>query len=238
MGGSGFRIGQFAGWPLGEIAGLPIVTIQAMWGEGIARPPAYRAVLPDLSPDQSPEKPRLPVLAMTPPGRDTAYKAKELIEVNGLGQLTLQDQRIFDVLLRNAHCMDLAVPRAQFSIPVAALRTQHKANDRIEASLGRLQKTNLKLRAADSSDWIAAPLLGTAGVCDKRVFYELPTLISEVLSKSMIYAELNTQCLRVMRSKYSYALYQSVALRANLSRKRHEKVTVENLREHWLGIPR
>ena len=175
---------------------------------------------------------------MTPPGTDTAYKAKELIEVNGLGQLTLQDQRIFDVLLRAAHCSDLAIPGARFSIPTAALRTQHKANERIEASLGRLQKAVLKIRPADSTDWISAPLLGTTAMRDRRVFYELPSLISGVLSQSMIYAELNTQCLRVMRSKYSYALYQSVALRANLSKKRHEDVSVENLREHWLGIPR
>jgi hypothetical protein len=76
-------------------------------------------------------------------------KAAELIEITGAHALEASDRAIFNQLLQIAHDSDrLTEPDAEWEITLASLRrasSKHESNDRVRASLRRLQRTEVKV---------------------------------------------------------------------------------------------
>ena len=76
----------------------------------------------------------------------TAYgaemiKPNELIEIKGSGPLTLQDRRIFNVLLNNAWGKSIINHGEVFTIDTAELKETDQKNQRLKRSLRRLMTT-------------------------------------------------------------------------------------------------
>lgn len=172
-------------------------------------------------------------------------KPRELIEVEdvkGFDRLTLFDRRVYNKLLRNAHGPDLGKPDSSFVIRLADLRGGHDSNDRIGDTLLRLMQAVIRLKMTDGSTTQVA-LLGANNFSDPsrpdgRVTYQIDPKLAFALSKSIVFAKLQLDVMQAFRSGYAFALYEAVALRARLNYVHNEEISLKQLREQFLCVPK
>lgn len=195
-----------------------------------------------------------PLSVTVEPRNDEMVKAAELIEIRGLSSLTLNDRKIYDLLLRNAHGADLAKTESRYTIRLSQLRhTGNHANSRIKESLLRLMGTIVEVHSTDGvmERVSQIALLGKNTMVDKVkrkpsvsaeratrsgwLEYQLDPELALLLGASRRWARLNMSCLLAIKSGYSYALYQQVSALLNRDRQ-YETVPLEIAREQWLGV--
>lgn len=183
------------------------------------------------------EKPRLKTKDIVPrPGE--MIKPGEIIGIPGMEGWSLADRRTWNLLLVNAWGDRLEDPTADFEIPLRELRGLHDSNDRVRASLERLQTTLIDARMADGSR-LTVQMLGGCNIKDDDraegwLKYDFHRKLVPLLRSSEIYARMETKVLSAFTSKYALALYEALALRMNL-RRTVEEIDIETLR-HWLGV--
>ena len=187
-----------------------------------------------------------PMLHLTidqkPNGGDFA-KARELIEIRGTGELSLQDRRIMNVLYANAGqrlCDDIA-----HVISIANLRGNHKGSERVKDSILRLMKTVVQVAVAGRNGKPATKLVqilsDTTTSDDEddpsgQVMYSFSKGMRDIIKDSTLWGRVRTAVIFAFTSKYSLALYELITTRINLKHIWQEEFSVEDLRR-LLGVP-
>lgn len=183
------------------------------------------------------DKKRLKTKDISPrPGE--MIKPGEIIGIPGMEGWSLADRRTWNLLLVNAWGDALEDPTADFTIDLRELRGLHDSNDRVRASLEKLQTTLIHARMADGASR-TVQMLGGCDIDDDdredgRLKYDFHRKLVPLLRRSEIYARMEMKILSSFTSKYALALYEVLALRMNL-RRTIEEVEVGTFRS-MLGV--
>lgn len=165
-------------------------------------------------------------------------KPAELIELRGVGPLTLHDRRVFNSLIEAAWGPGMAEPGREFTVPTSSLKHANEPMHRLIESIERLMQTVVVARAADGAE-MRLQLLGAntirttnnAGTLTYSFWPQLAALVRD----SSIFAKLDHAVMQSFSSKYAFALYEAVARRARLRHVFRETFTLEGIRE-LLGV--
>ena len=165
-------------------------------------------------------------------------KPGEIIGIPGMEGWSLADRRTWNLLLVNAWGDRLEDPTADFKISLHELRGLHDSNDRVRASLAKLQSTRIFARMPDGKSR-TVQMLGACDIddddrVDGMLVYDFHRKLVPLLRASEIYARMEMKVISAFGSKYALALYEALALRINLNRS-VEEIDIEALR-HWLGV--
>lgn len=165
-------------------------------------------------------------------------KPAELIELRGVGPLTLHDRRVFNSLIEAAWGPEMAEPGREFTVPTASLKHADEPMSRLVESIERLMQTVVVAKAADGAE-MRLQLLGANTI---RITTNTGTLtysfwpqLAALVRDSSIFAKLDHAVMRSFSSKYAFALYEAVARRARLRHVFRETFTIEGIRE-LLGV--
>lgn len=170
----------------------------------------------------------------------TAYesemiKPNELIEIRGSGALTLQDRRVFNLLLNNAWGKSIIVAGEEFSIATSQLKAAGQNNQNLQRSIRKLMTTVIVTVRADGTN-IETQLLGSRSITTAGIMtYSFPNHLTGVLKDSSVFAKLDLEVMRSFSSKYAFALYEAIARRINLKHKFNEYLDIEDMRD-LLGV--
>jgi len=171
-------------------------------------------------------------------------KPGELVDIIELTPLTLQDRRIYNLLILNA--WDSIVEPKEHTIRKKDLRGSHNVNDRVEESITRLMGAvaQIKIERQDPETGITdtftrrVQLLGTTDESIRGngiVFYTFPAALRAIIKQSTQFARLQKQVMYAFSSKYALALYEIVQKRGNLKFKTSEEFPLERFRS-LLGV--
>lgn len=165
-------------------------------------------------------------------------KPAELIELRGVGPLTLHDRRVFNALIEAAWGPDMGDPGRDFTVATSALKHPDEPMGRLVESVERLMQTIVVARGPDGAE-TRLQLLGTNTIRTTAnagtLTYSFPPRLAELVRDSSIFAKLDHAVMRSFSSKYAFALYEAVARRARMRHVFTERFTVEGLRE-LLGV--
>ena len=174
---------------------------------------------------------------------DDFAKARELIEIRGTGELSLQDRRVMNTLYANAGqqlCDDV-----EHTIALAELRGPHKGGERVKESVRRLMRTLVEVPTTDSKGKPAVKLvqiLSDTTVSDEDdnpagvVVYSFSRGMRGIIKDSTFWGRVRNSVIFAFTSKYSIALYELISARINLKHLWQEEFSVEDLRA-LLGVP-
>jgi len=162
-------------------------------------------------------------------------KPNELIEIKGIGPLTLVDRRVFNVLLNNAWGKDIVKHQHKFSINATELKDVDQNNQRLRRTLKKLQQT-LVVAVQANEDEVVSQLLGSTILkASGELIYTFPSELSELLKNSSVFAKLDLEVMKSFSSKYAFTLYEHISRRINLKHKMMETLDVDDIRE-MLGV--
>ena len=178
------------------------------------------------------------------PDEHMLIKPGELIDIVELSPLTLQDRRIYNLLILNA--WDGITEPKEHSIHKRDLRGSHHTNERVGESLLRLMGAVAQLRIERDAGEGEGPetftrrvqlLAGTeeSARSDGIVYYSFPAAVRGIIRESSQYARLQKQVMFAFSSKYALALYEMVQKRGNLKFKTSEEFPVDRFRA-LLGV--
>jgi hypothetical protein len=174
---------------------------------------------------------------------DAFAKARELIEIRGTGDLSLQDRRIVNALYANAGqrlCDDI-----DHVISLAELRGAHKGGERVKQSIRRLMSTVVEVPTKDSKGRPATKMvqiLSDSTISDEDdnptgvVQYSFSRGMRAIIKDSTLWGRVRSSVIFAFTSKYSLALYELISARVNLKHIWMEEFTVEDFRA-LLGVP-
>ena len=157
------------------------------------------------------------------PDEHMLIKPGELIDIVELSPLTLQDRRIYNLLILNA--WDSITEPKEHRIHKRDLRGSHHTNERVGESLLRLMGAVAQLRierdAGEGMETFTRRVQLLAGTeeairGDGLVFYSFPAAVRGIIRESSQYARLQKQVMFAFSSKYALALYEMVQKRGNL----------------------
>lgn len=178
------------------------------------------------------------------PNGDDFAKARELIEIRGAGELSLQDRRVMNVLYANAGqrlCDDVF-----HAIGIAELRGPHKGSERVKDSILRLMKTVVQVPVTGRNGKPATKrvqvLSDTTTSDDEddptgQVVYSFSKRMREIIKDSTLWGRVRTAVIFAFTSKYSLALYELITARINLKHIWQEEFSLTDFRE-LLGVPK
>jgi Initiator Rep protein, WH2/Initiator Replication protein, WH1 len=175
-------------------------------------------------------------------------KAAELIEILGGHPLEAADRAMFNQLLQIAHDSGrLVEPDAEWEITFAHLRqaqSKHESNDRLRESIRRIRRVEVKVTYVSARTGevrtLETNLLEFTDTSDDdssgaTVQFGIPKRLRQVLARSNRWGRIRCEVAYAMTSKYAIALYEMVALRANMNRC-VESFPLDRFRE-LLGVP-
>lgn len=173
------------------------------------------------------------------PRKGEMIKPKEIIGIEGIEAWSLADRRTWDLLLVNAWGDRLEDPTADFVIELRELRGLHDSNDRVRASLEKLQKTLVNVTFPDGVRRVVQMLGATDFANEDRIegtlTYDFHRKLVPVLRDSNTYARMEVKVLSSFTSKYALGLYEVLASKMNLRHKSAEEIDIPTLRQ-WLGV--
>ena len=156
--------------------------------------------------------------------REGFPKAGELIEIQPVRELTLQDRRVFNILIQDAG-PEIAYD-VWHEVPISKLRgPRHKGGERVSDSLNRLMTTLVKIPVKDPNGLDAilttvliAENLQTIEENDSRAIlrYKLTGTMRKIIENSRYWGRLKAFVVFAFSSKYGLALYEALCLRINL----------------------
>lgn len=167
------------------------------------------------------------------PNPGEMIKPRELIEIRKSGSLTLDDRRVFNLLIQNAWGESLGDANHAHVIKTSDLQITYNNNSQIRACLKRLRNTEVTI-VKPNGDYIDIPLISTTKVNTTKnhgtVTYYLAPFMSEVINNSNVFAILETEVMYAFGSKYALSLYENLCRRVNLKHVHTEYLSIEDLR--------
>ncbi len=171
-------------------------------------------------------------------------KPGELVDIIELSPLTLQDRRIYNLLILNA--WESIIEPKEHLIRKNELRGSHNVNKRVDDSLKRLMGAVAEVKiervgpdTGKSETFIRrVQLLGTTDEAIKSngvVYYTFPANLRAIIKNSTQFARLQKEVMYSFSSKYALALYEIVQKRGNLKYKTSEEFPLEKFRA-LLGV--
>ena len=154
---------------------------------------------------------------------DGFVKPGELVDMRSGADLSLQDRRVFNLLIENAWS-EIAEAKTH-SIPISRLRgPHHKGGERVAESVSTLMTTLVEIPAQLNGEAAVykTQLLGpTTQVIDEAspramLLYSFPEGLREIIKDSRYWGRIKAWVMFSFTSKYALALYEAVCLRANL----------------------
>ena len=173
------------------------------------------------------------------PNEDSLIKPGELVDVVEMSPLTLNDRRVFNLLLANAWD-GIGEPRIHTIAKADLQFSEHKGSGRLESSIRNLMAAIVEVRLKRDKSWETrrVQLLGANTIPDNdagTVHYEFPDELLQIVAQSTVFARLHKKIMFALSSKYALALYEMVQKRGNMT-KTSEEFTVEELRG-FLCVP-
>jgi hypothetical protein len=162
-------------------------------------------------------------------------KPEELVDIVEMTPLTLQDRRIYNLLIGRAWNQIFGRETHQIS---AAKLTQYvnSHNQDIAASLRRLMAAivQVKIRSPQREEWEIRQiaLLGSNKINRRQgqISYSFPPELVRIIRHTQIFARLHTKVMFELSSKYSLALYEFLQRRRHLKHIHAEVLTVSEVR--------
>jgi hypothetical protein len=173
--------------------------------------------------------------------QDGFVKPGELVDMRAGAVLSLQDRRVFNLLIENAWS-EITEDRIH-RIAVAKLRgPRHKGGERVADSVKTLMTTLVEVPTMleGQPGIFATQLLGeTTRTIDEDspnavLLYEFPKGLRRVIQDSRYWGRIKAYVMFAFTSKYALALYEVVCLRGNL-RVNEQTFSVEEFRA-LLGV--
>jgi len=186
----------------------------------------------------SDKKPKVRTIDVRPTA-ENLVKPGELIDVVEVTPLTLNDRRVYNLLLENA--WDAVSKNVEHVISKSALRGSHNSNDRVGESVERLMSAIVRVKIERNGEPHVerVQLLGGNVETLKRdglLHYEIPARLRKIISNSTVFARLKREIMFALTSKYALTLYEMVQKRGNLKYRSSERLTINELRA-VLGVP-
>ncbi|MBO9467773.1 replication initiation protein [Tropicibacter sp. R15_0] len=174
------------------------------------------------------------------PNADSLIKPGELVDLVEVTPLTLNDRRIYNLMLEHAW-EDIDKPVVHH-VSKATLRGSHNSNDRIGESVERLMRAIVKVSVLKDGEPAIERVQLLGGNIeleqpDGMLYYEIPRALRKIIKNSTVFARLQKEVMFALSSKYALTLYEMVQKRGNLRFKSSEKFTLEELRG-ILGVPK
>lgn len=175
--------------------------------------------------------------------RDEAVKPAELIDMSGAERLSLADRRVWNELVRVGFGPDMLVPFKRFPALFSHLRSisGHRTRGDVIDSLRKLMDTRCSVRCGDKVrefDLLAEMEYRCAEhpeMADDLLNFGFAPSLADLLTGSIAYAKLHVGALAQFRTKYGLNLYESIALRANLTHQWTDTWSKDEIRER-LGV--
>lgn len=173
------------------------------------------------------------------PNVDSFVKPGELIDVVEVTPLTLNDRRIYNLLLENA--WDAVDKQVEHVISKSDLRGSHNSNDRVGESIERLMTAIVRVNTMRDGEphLERVQLLGGNAETLRRdglLIYEIPGRLRRIISNSTVFARLKREVMFALSSKYALTLYEMVQKRGNLKFRTSDRFSLDELRA-ILGVP-
>lgn len=172
---------------------------------------------------------------VVPDDLSSIVKPEELVDIVEMTPLTLQDRRIYNLLIGNA--WNNITTRNKHIITRQDLTKYVDSNNQdIKASFRRLMAAIVVIKIRNNKQGLPATrqiqLLGTNEVEDNggEVIYSFPEELIKIIKDTQIFARLHTKVMFELSSKYSLSLYEFLQKRKNLQYVNHEVLTVEDAR--------
>lgn len=176
-----------------------------------------------------------------PKDLSTIVKPEELVDIVEMTPLTLQDRRIYNLLVGNA--WNDILTKGQHTIGRKQLTAHVNSNNQdISASLRRLMSSivQIKIRGNKNGEQSLRQiaLLGSNEIeAQGEVTYSFPPDLVKIIKNTQVFARLHTKVMFELSSKYSLSLYEFLQKRKNLTYVNSEKLTLEEARG-LLGVPK
>ncbi len=180
------------------------------------------------------------IFPKVPEDLSSIVKPEELVDIVEMSPLTLQDRRIYNLLIGNA--WNNIFTQSKHSISRKQLTEHCNSNNHdLEASFRRLMSSIVQIRINRNRDGESSvrqiSLLGSNEIGKRsNVTYSFPPDLVQIIRDTQIFARLHTKVMFELSSKYSLALYEFLQRRCNLQYIHHETLTVEAIRG-LLGVP-
>ena len=173
------------------------------------------------------------------PDAGEMIKPAETIDIVGVEALTLQDKRVWNALIANAHGPKMREAGRDFKIDLTPLRASHNSNERIDDTIERLMKTIAVCQMPNGSV-TRFQLLGGNNMGDPmrprgELTYSFDKRLTDVLSESISFGKLELSVMAAFNSKYALALYEHVARRINMKSYYVKEYSVDEVRD-ILGV--
>lgn len=174
------------------------------------------------------------------PNAETMIKPGELVDLVEVTPLTLNDRRIYNLLLE--HAWDEIDKPVVHHVSKAALRGTHNSNDRIGESVERLMRAIVKVSVVKDGEPAIERVQLLGGNIeleqpDGLLYFEIPLGLRKIIKDSTVFARLQKEVMFALSSKYALTLYEMVQKRGNLRFKSTERFSLEELRG-ILGVPK
>jgi len=174
------------------------------------------------------------------PNAETMVKPGERVDLVEVTPLTLNDRRIYNLLLE--HAWDEIDKPVVHHVSKAALRGSHNSNDRVGESVERLMRAIVKVAVIKDGEPAIERVQLLGGNIeleqpDGLLYFEIPRGLRKIIKDSTVFARLQKEVMFALSSKYALTLYEMVQKRGNLRFKSSERFTLDELRG-ILGVPR
>lgn len=167
-----------------------------------------------------------------PEDLSSIVKPEELVDIVEMTPLTLQDRRIYNLLIGNA--WNSITSKTRHTISRQELTKYVESNNQdIKASLRRLMSAIVVIKIRNNKNGNPATrqiqLLGTNETEDHggSIEYSFPEDLIKIIKNTQIFARLHTKVMFELSSKYSLALYEFLQKRKNLQYINYETLSVE-----------
>lgn len=162
-------------------------------------------------------------------------KPEELIDIVEMSPLTLNDRRIFNMLL--GHAWNNITDKEMHVISRHDLvKHVDSKNQDISACLRRLMSAIVQIKISNNRNGKEAirqmSLLGSNEIemNGSEVSYRFPPELVKIIENTEVFARIHTDVMFQLSSKYSLALYEFLQRRGNLKYVKYELLSIDELR--------
>jgi Initiator Replication protein len=173
------------------------------------------------------------------PDEYSLIKPGELVDIVELSPLTLQDRRIYNLLILNAW-ESITEPK-EHCIHKRELRGTHHTSERVGESVERLMGAIARVQIMRDGKrflrrvQLLAPTDEEINEAEGLLYYSFHAGLRAIIKQSSQFARLQKDVMFAFSSKYALALYEMVQKRGNLKHKWHEEFPVDRFRA-LLGV--